>query len=288
MTRAEEHVTGHLADYVADRLDPATREAMEVHLRACDDCRADLQIARGLRSLGTARDEAHLAPESIAALAGAPASIGTSERAHLDACGSCRAELALATSAVDEATWTAATAGTAPRRARRPRSTAGRLLRWAPLGAAAAVAFALWIGADDVGDLARIEELPVPVTRALDPSDDADLRRVEAFELYRSRDYAAAAERLAEIAETAELRLYLGSARLLAGDTDGAIDVLEPLAADTDAGALRSEALWQLANAYLAADRPEPATGALRTIVATPGRRTAEAERLLERLAAAD
>ena len=158
--------------------------------------------------------------------------------------------------------------------------------------AAAAVVLTLILvprGADvDYAGLARVEPLPVRVTRSVPEAGSFEEIRLLGLDAYAAGDFAAAREYLLRAVElepdNGEMLLYLGSTELLEGQVEAAIDHLEKARERSPDGAVKDEAAWQLANAALLDGRPEDAVRVLEKIGEFDGRRAEDARALLDSL----
>jgi tetratricopeptide (TPR) repeat protein len=170
----------------------------------------------------------------------------------------------------------------APRRA--------RLWGLAGVTALAATLWLLFIPRDkpEIVTLAVIEPLPVRLNRGEADSGQFHEARIRGLELYAGADYAGARDALQRAVELEpdndEVNLYLGSAELLVGNESRAQPPLRTAARTTASPQVREEALWQLANAHLAAGERSEAVSVLREVVSQDRRHREQAERLLGEL----
>jgi len=222
------HVVDRVADLLEGRLADAEESRLREHLESCDDCRRDVDFAAQLRELVIAADLRHLRPERIVAVADGE-DADPREATHLERCDDCAAEVReLRAIPAPSQERTHRTAGTpAPRR----RNLAD-LRTWIGVAVAAAVVvFALFPGGPDLAGLANLDPLPVRITR-IQPEPESFLEAWHAgLEAYGTGDVTTAAAEFALATQrdprAAEAWLYLGSARLLAGDAAGAERALE-------------------------------------------------------------
>jgi hypothetical protein len=300
-----EHVVDRIADYLEERLIPAEVELFDAHLRVCTDCQTQVQFARTLQSNALEQGVMHIRPGRVVALAAHPEAVTEIEERHLMDCRSCRAELEwvressvtdVADGAVGGGAPTAADAGS------RSHPGRDRKLRWSRsrgwrLGLATAVAAVLALivilpdGSMDperAKELARLTPIPVNLTRGPVEPDSFEEDRQLGLEAYRDGRYREAAGFLQKAVEhrpaDAELHLYLGSAAMLAGDSEAALVHLQQCFEHAQTDALRAEAQWQLANAQLAVGDVDAARSVLRRLLEAGGLHADESARLLERL----
>ena len=286
------HVLGDIADYLEGRLDSDHERLVKDHLDWCAECAADFAVALQLHEHGVTRGLRHLAAERIATLASEPeARITDFEQQHLDSCEDCRNEYEWAKTHPAEDEWDSLTSAAEGRAAPR------KLWRWgwkpvgAGLAAAAATILLIIVLPDglDVRDLARIEPLPVRISRATVTPGTFEAFRLRGLESYRSEDYAAALEHLGRAhdakPEDDEVPLYMGSAHLMLGQLQDAADSFKAVSNQTSNEAVREESLWQLANTQIAAGLVSEARSVLEEMAASKGPHAAEARKLLEELA---
>lgn len=135
--------------------------------------------------------------------------------------------------------------------------------------------------------------MPVRIHRGRAEPGSFEETWLRALEAYSSRDFAAAASELERAEEMQpgkpEVSLYLGSARLLLGDSARAISflnlALERSKSLEDAQeSVAQEARWQLANAHLVIGDARRAKTLLRELLVMGGDRAGTARDLLERL----
>ncbi|MEX1024605.1 MAG: hypothetical protein WD226_05960 [Planctomycetota bacterium] len=143
------------------------------------------------------------------------------------------------------------------------------------LAAAASLLFCVslfWLNGDSgtagsVRALAHIEPLPVKTLRSESSASEFDAAYARGLEHYAATEYAAAlpffARALALDGGRHEARLYLGSSLLLEGDAPRAAEALRRATDTSVVPAIRDEALWLLAQAYLRQNLPERALDAL-------------------------
>jgi tetratricopeptide (TPR) repeat protein len=140
---------------------------------------------------------------------------------------------------------------------------------------------------EQLSRVARIEPLPVRINRGVGEPDSFEVARIRGLELYAEGDYGAARQALRDAVrlqpQHVEVTVYLGSAELLLGNLAEATPLLQQASQATDP-VVREEAIWQLANAELAAGRRQQAVSALRALAAGGRRHRADAAALLERL----
>ena len=290
-----DHVVADIADYIEGRLDPDREQSIRDHLYRCTECAADYAVAWQLQEHGVREGLRHLGAERIAVLASEPeAKITEFEHQHLDDCENCRREYEWAKTHPEEDEWAAiVSTRESARRVDAPR----KWWRWGwkPAGAglaAAAAALLLIIALPngrDVSDFARVEPLPVRISRTSVTPGTFEAFRLRGLELYRSGDYAAALEHLGQAydakPEDDEIPLYMGSAHLILGQPQEAAVFFKAVSGKTSNDAIREESLWQLANAQIAAGRADEARSVLKEVLAANGPHTPVAKELLEELA---
>ena len=292
-----DHVVGDIVDYLEGRLDPDREQVFKNHLAECADCAADYAVALQFHEHGVKEGLRHLDAERIAVLASEPeARITEFEQQHLDGCENCRSEYEWAKTHPGEDEWDAIVS---TRESARRVDTPRKSWRWgwkpAGVGLAAAAAAILLIIAlpdrRDISDLARIEPVPVRISRASVTPGTFEAFRLRGLELYRSEDYAAALEHLGRAydakPEDDEVPLYIGSAHLMLGQLQDAARFFKAVSNKTSNDAIREESLWQLANAQIAAGLVTEARSVLEEVIASAGPHAADARALLEELAAA-
>ncbi len=305
---ASDHATDLLLDYLEGRLTPESEARVRSHLDACQPCRDLYERSRQWRDDLLAHGARHLPPDRLVALAddrGAdPAAAPTEdEQAHLEGCRTCREQLAWLESLPAPPEFAAPARDRAPAPAdswwlRLRRSLAApqsRVPRWAwgaVAVAAAGLALVLLIRPPSVGPqiagLARLE--PIAVLTVRGPSEAGEFTAAfrNGLEHYAHQTYRQSAEnfgravRLDPAHETAFL--YLGSAELLAGNPEAALEALERGQANSADPELIAEYDWQIANANLAAGRLAPARDRLLRIAAGGSARAGEARELLEQI----
>lgn len=294
-----EHVTERIGDYLEGRLHPAAAREVAAHLSTCVECAADVRWARDFREAASIQGLRHPSPERIVEAADGRVPLTHAEERHVKSCSTCERELSWArglprADALGERTEPldgASIRGEKPRVFPIPLRRGRTMWGLAALAAAATILIAIFNPGGQDGDLARlarIEPLPVHLTRGLaDPGSFEEIR-LRGLESYEARDYAGAREALRRAASMeprqAEVVLYLGSATLLLGDAKEGFANLRHAAEIAEDPALREEALWQLANAALASGRAGDAEAALRDVIALERRHREDAAALLERL----
>jgi anti-sigma factor RsiW len=277
------HVHLELADYLAGRLSDERRRQFEKHVRSCESCAAEARWAAEFREEALRQGLRHLDPQREIAIASDPTAASHAERSHLDRCQACRTELEWMRAHPDDEADDEEEEPSTPRRAGRPWA-------WAAAAAAIVVLGLLWVrqpwNGADIAQLARIEPLPVRISRSAPEAGSFQQWRLSGLDAYAAGDYASARDALGRAAQLrpddAETRLYFGSSALLDGDLETAAAELRLAAAlAEDAPALRDEAMWQAANVALAGGRPEEAERLLRDLSAELGPRADDARRLL-------
>jgi hypothetical protein len=283
------HPVDALVDLVEGRLTVDDERAVRGHIASCASCSDELAWIERFRSSARGGGLAHLSPTTLVAI-DAGATPSPEDATHLAGCSMCRSELALLGELPSEATPAEAReADDAPaearaaskiRRIRFPRRPS---LQWASAGLAAAalaLAFQLFRGGDRVSDLAIVEplRLQIPRSAATDPSF------ARALDLYRAAAYGRVATELEALShehtESADVLLVRGSAELLAGSPARAIVFLEQAARLSPSAELRSESLWQLANAHLLAGHGDAALRVLTDLEQTGGSKAPQAKAL--------
>jgi len=284
-----DHVLDAMLDYLAGNLSASRRQEIEEHVARCEECAQQFDWARKLRDEALAQDLAHLTATRILDLAtGSGAEQSDSEREHFDRCPDCRAEVDWARSLPSEAD-ALVEERSAPHR-RTPIAWWWPALGLATAAVALALLFFLPRPAKDLGRLARIEPLPVEVTRDAGDGGALARQRRRGLELYAAGDYSAARDSLLEALQHGTddaVSLYLASSELLLGMREAALDRLRPLSQRASDGALREEALWQLANAALVAGSIAESERTLRELVAMGDYHATDAAALLDRIEAA-
>lgn len=272
------HIELEIADLVAGRLPRAREDELRAHLEGCEACAAELAWAERLRDEALRQGLRHLPPMRVVELTeGGEAT--PAERDHLERCGDCRDELEWSRNApADDGAGKAAPAS---------------FRRWVWLTAAAAVivlALFWWPRTPqrDWTAIARIEPLPVRITRSAPEGGSFEERRLIALEAYAAGDWSVARERFVSALELspddAELLLYLGSAELLDERHEQAASHLRRARDLADGPRLADEARWQLANLALVEGRPADAVPLLRELASAGGHRAAAAKELIEPL----
>jgi tetratricopeptide (TPR) repeat protein len=286
------HIIEQIADYLENRLSPEQRREFEMHRDECDDCAAELAFVIRLRAEAMAQGMVHIGAERIVALAADRGAATPAESEHLAVCGDCRRDLEWAAAGADDETATEEE----PDAERRRRAAPSFARRWWPaaaVAAAAVVAALIFLPRGSVNDrmpagLARIEPLPVQITRAVVEPGTFEAARLRALELYRDGDYTGAhntfGEALAMRQEDPEMLLYLGSCELLLGAAADATRHLETGLERTDHPALREELYWQLAQARIVTGDAQGARRALEAAAGISGRHTADARAQLEEI----
>ena len=294
-----DHVLDRIADYLAKRLSQEQHMTVETHLQDCGDCAGEFAWARQFKDAALRAGLRHLDPARIVELSDKREAISEPEAMHLRTCSHCENELQwagdLQEPALDltdalEHSGIAPGAREAVRGTPKASATGPGYRTWMGLAATLALAVSLVIflpqGPDeDVAVLARIEPLPVRISRSVPEPDSYQEARNLGLEAYATGDYATAsihfAQALDRLPDEVEIFIYMGSSWLLQGQPDKAADVLRR-AADLAAGtSLEPEALWQLANAELADGRSEPAAEALHRLQILSGPRADDANSLL-------
>jgi len=134
--------------------------------------------------------------------------------------------------------------------------------------------------------LARIEALPVRVTRESFEAGSFEEARALGLEAYQNATFDSAAAQLRVALDRnpgdPEVSLYLGSAELLLGNPAAAMPPLEVASRAKDA-AIQEEALWQLANGWLLMNQGDDALATGRELGARGGVHAAEADSLVAR-----
>jgi tetratricopeptide (TPR) repeat protein len=294
------HVAGEIADYIEGLMKPDRARAFEAHISSCPDCAADLDYARSLQTGGLQQGLMHIRPARIVSLAGERETVSEIEAQHLKRCESCRAELEWVRESSKSDPMPGGGVANGIRAARsaiqRPRSSRSRYRAWGLGLAAVSAAVVLFLmvlpdgsmDTDTARGLARVEAIPVNITRRPVPPDSFAEKRLRGLEEYRDGRYESARayfERAAEIQPAdSEILLFLGSAAMLVGDHDAAAKHLLMLVEGTNDEGLRMEGLWQLANSYLAVGRVEEAKSLLGRVRDTGGLRADEATTLLRQL----
>jgi hypothetical protein len=295
-----DHIVDQIADYLEGRLAPDATRAFESHLEECEACAADVEFARAFQTGAVEQGLMHIRPGRIVALADDPSVTTEIEERHLMDCSSCRSELewVRTSSASDVADGGGSPAGRDsglhPTRDRKSRWAFSRGWGLGLVTAAVAVLAVLLMLPDGTVDperargLARIEPIPVNITRSPVSPGSFEEARLIGLESYRDGDYGRAAERLDEAVDlrpdAAELYLYLGSAAMLDNDYEPATRYLQTCIERAGNDALRDEAMWQLANAYLAGGDVNSARTTLQRIRDAGGARAGDSTRLLTRL----
>ncbi len=283
------HILDQIADYLENRLTPEQRREVEMHRDECDECSAALAFAMKLQAEALAQGLTHIRPDRIIALAGDSKAVTPAEQQHLAACESCRRELEWAAAGKEEEALGSEDVDEDRRRRAAP-SFAKRWWPAAAVAAAAVIAIVIFLprGSRDTPDytaLARIEALPVSISRGASEPGTFEAARLRGLELYRDGNYAGARAALEAALGlepgNAEILLYLGSTELLQGNPADAARHLAAGTNRTETPALREELLWQLVHAHLAANKREEATSSLEEIIALDGRHADDAGRLL-------
>lgn len=245
-----EHVVDLVQDVLLGQVDAVTSARVRAHLASCDECAADYAFAFRLRD----------------------ASLTTQADAEL-----------VAFLSTIEAPAIAATHRTEAGRTSRRLTVRPTRVGLSLLAAAAAVVLLLrpW-SSDDFASLARLEPLPVNITREVPEAGSFEAARMAALGAYRSADYAAAltlcenALRMRPV--DGELRIYAASAEALLGRLPAAASRLDSVLADaTQPPAILREARWQRAQVALLADDKARAREELDCRAATNGLRQEDA-----------
>jgi hypothetical protein len=273
------HVGLMIADLLAGRLAPDEVRELEEHVKDCSECAADLAWARELRDRALRDGLRHIEPTRVVAI-GAGAPLTEAETLHLETCDACRREVRWS-EGVEE--------GDAEEEG--PPLRVPPRWAWAALAAAAAVVLALWLprtGTRDSAGLARLERLPVRITRSAPAAGSFEEARLLGLEAYAAGEWSAAREFLGRAAGMeagdAEILLYLGSAEALSGDPKRGAATLERAVGLAEDPIVRDEASWQLANARIASGEAERVGDLLRDITSRGGRRRDDARALLDAL----
>jgi tetratricopeptide (TPR) repeat protein len=268
---------------------------IEEHLATCESCASDVAWARQLRDEALRQGLRHPDPMRIVQLASDPAGATDAERAHLASCAACSAEAGWAGAQTDESEEDDLEDAIVE-----PASPAAGTRRawgwvWAAAAAAAAVLTLMLIPREPAlspSALARVEPLPVRITRDVPQRGTFDERRWLGLEAYSYGDYDSARAHLARAAQArpddGEVLLYLGSSELLLGQVEAAIDSLRRARRSAAEPSVQDEASWQLANALVLGDRAADASGVLRELSEREGRRADDARTLLQQLEASD
>lgn len=285
------HVLHQIADFFSGRLPDSARRAIEVHLKGCADCADDFTWAQRFRDTALHDGSRHLDSTRIVELSETRENATEAEAEHLRACSTCNGEME----------WSESQPGpeqdgpeerrppVQPARTSRP-ATVLRPRAWMGLAAILALSVALTIflpgGPDsDLIGLARIEPLPVRMTRVAPEPGSFEEDRLLGLEAYAAGDFDGADEHLAHALVRrpgdVEILIYLGSSRLLRDRPADAADVLTRAADLATGTTLESEALWQLANAELADGSSEQAAKSLRRLRSLTGPRVDDASALL-------
>lgn len=273
------HVDLEIADIVTDRLSESREREIAAHLDECDVCAAGLAWARGLRDEALRQGLRHLMPMRVVELAGDPPAASEVEYGHLKHCTECRDELEWARRVREEDVASI--------------SAAARSFRWIWLAGATAAIVLLLIFLPrqrdaDYSRIARVEPLPVRISRAVPEPGSFEESRLLALESYAAGEYTAAQGHFEAAAEldpdNAEVQLYLGSTLMLTGELDAAanhLNLARDLSGDSRVG---DEASWQLANLMLIRGRRTDALGILRELQTGGGHRSEDARKMIESL----
>jgi hypothetical protein len=157
---------------------------------------------------------------------------------------------------------------------------------------AAAAALLLFLqpwSSQDLASIARLEPLPVRITREVPEARSFDAERLQLLSSYRDGDYASvlahASAALTLRPGDGEITIYAASAEALSGEVDLAALRLDALLIDTDQPAqLLREARWQRAQLALLDDDAQRARVELEILVREDGIRQQDARLQLERL----
>lgn len=289
-----EHISDRIADYLDGHLGPADRNALEEHVAECDECAADLAYVRDLRRRALDEGSMHLPATRLVDAVDGAVELDEHEERHLQACETCRREREwLLRQSELPASFEEPSAAKAGEPMVRPPTARRARRRWAgaltALAALVAGVMVFWPGSDEssrLADLARIEPLPVRLVRS-SATEAFEVARMSGLESYRDGAWVTAREHFSRalelLPEAPEILLYRGSAALLSGAVDVALTDLAAVVDGADAnGAVREEARWQLAQAFLLAGRSAQAETLLEELAAEAGRRAADARSLLE------
>ncbi len=310
LTEDNDHVTDELFDYLEQRLSPARARLIREHLADCAHCADVFSAAEVLHRDVLESGARHLTPERLITLGNPAVSTpNPDEQTHLAKCSLCRDHLSTlrSLSSADDLLRDDAVTGHTPQASDRQdhwsvlrdriRELFSRqpTLRLGALGAVAAgILLLIWLPRAD--DTARLTELariaPLDVQWSRDVTSPSEFERVlhSGLQAYRANDYAAAVGFLnqANVLEpaSAEVLLFLGSTRLLQGQIQQAVNLLQRAAGTTDDSQLLQEIRWQLANAHLAAGDGSAAKILLEQIVSAQDSRQPDASMLLRELEA--
>ena len=283
---ARAHVIDQVREFCHAQLTPLQTRAIEAHLVECQECAADYAWARSFVADAETAALRHLASERLLNL-GEEANPTTEESLHLEACAECSELLS----------WSAALSAEPETRREEVAGLRARLqTRWTGATERIRRLRRLLSDRDSPTTWARfacVEPIPVRIHRGRVEPGSFEESWLRGLEAYSSRDFAAAAiefERAEEMQPgRPEVSLYLGSARLLLGDSARAISfqnlALERLKSLEDAQeSVAQEARWQLANAHLVIGDAKQAKMLLRALLVIGGNRAGAARDLLERL----
>jgi len=283
-------------------LSPDDRAALTAHLRDCEACRDRYALYRslGYDQAVHARplpDPGPECPEEMTVALLAEGELDGSEahaaRSHVVDCPRCFQLLDAAMAEVRHQRQAVEAPSAVPVMVDQPSGLSAflaRLLRPRVVGPAVGVlAMVLVIaifprtGGDDLAGLARVEPLPVRVTR--DVTDDAGVEApyAEGRAAYASGDYARAIDAFERSAADAERDLFLASALALAGRDDEARPLLEGTL-ERAPSPLAHEGRWLLAQLELRSGHRPEAVLLLREVRDARGRRSAAAAELLDAL----
>jgi tetratricopeptide (TPR) repeat protein len=273
------HVDLDIADFVAGRLSEARQKVIEDHLRQCDTCAAEVAWANEFRNQALRQGLRHLDPMRIVELSLRHTVASDTEQEHLDSCDRCRTEVA----------WSEELPTPSAKTTRR------RPLRLALLAAAAVITVALlFIPRGDrfnPSQFAIVEPLSVRVSRSIPEPGSFEESRLLGLDAYKSGDFGSALEHFLHASsmesDHPELLLYLGSAELLDGRVDPAIEHLRQAMDNATEPAVRDEATWQLVNALLLSGLADEAEDLLTALAEGEGRRADEARSLQQAVRAA-
>lgn len=286
-----DHVGEALVDLLADRCAPERRRLIEDHLSECDACAAKLEWLQRVRDDAIRESLGHLSAMRLVSLGASRETSTPLEREHLESCEDCAQELSWLRR-LPEAEELVEGPDPVPGSARSRRSW--RSWAWAGLATAAAAALLFVLlpgGAPDLAGLARIEPLPVEITRGPAEPDSFEAALVRGLTLYQQGEFTDARDELQDavaLREDETASLYLASTELLLGDVEPATVRLRETADRAVDPFVREELLWQLANGELFRGRGEEAERILQQLIELAGYRAAEAEELLAEITAID
>lgn len=283
-------------------LAPDDRAALTAHLRDCAACRDRYGFYRALGYNQAAHS--HPLPEAgpdcpeemtVALLAegGLDESGARIARAHVVDCPRCFQLLDAAMAEARHQRQSAESPAAVPVLVNEPSGVTAfleRVLRPRVLGPVMGVVATLLViaifprgGGDDLAGLARVEPLPVRITR--DVTDDAEVQApyAEGRAAYATGDYGRAVEAFEASDDTAERDLFLASALALTGRDHDARPILVETIEDGPAP-IAHEARWLLAQLELRDGHRPEAILLLRELRDARGRRSGAAAELLDAL----